>query len=97
MSPYIHPSFKIATSQSDGLRMKNVVELCMSDMSQSSRVFVIELCYEFWCKDFRSGLPGIVFAAISFSLNEVLESSPVPMTVEYFLYFPLCFSVDDYG
>jgi len=77
--------------------MKNIVELCTSDVSQSSGVFVMELRCEFWCGDFGSGLPGIVFAAISLPLNEVLESSLVPTTVEYFLYFPLCFSIDDYG
>ena len=33
----------------------------------------------------------------SFHFNEVLESSPAPTTVEYFLYFPLHFSIDDYG
>jgi len=76
--------------------MKNVVELCALDVSRSSRVFVIELRCEFWCGDFGSGLPGIVFAAVSLPLNEVLESSLVPTTVEYFLYFPLRFSVDDY-
>jgi len=99
MSPYIHPPFKIATSQSDGLgmKMKNVVELHALDVSQSSRVFAMELHCEFWCRDFRSGLLGIVFVAISLPLNEVLESSLVPTTVEYFLYFPLRFSVDDYG
>ena len=97
VSPYIHPPFKIAMSWSNGLGMKNVVELCMLDMSQSSGVFVIELRCEFWYRNFGSGLPGIVFVAISLPLNEVLESSPMPMTVEYFLYFPLCFSVDDYG
>ena len=96
VSPYIYPLFKIATSQSDRLGMKNVVELHVSDVSRSSGVFVMELCYEFWCGDFGSKLPGIVFAAISLLLNEVLESSLVPTTVEYFLYFPLCFSVDDY-
>jgi len=89
VSSYIHPPFKIAMSQSNGLGMKNVVELCTSDVSQSSRVFAIELRCEFWCRNFRSGLPGIVFAAISLPLNEVLESSPMPTTVEYFLYFPL--------
>jgi len=77
--------------------MKNVVELRASDMSQSSRVFVIELHCEFWCGHFESRLPGIVFTAVSLPLNEVLESSPVLMTVEYFLYFLLRFSVDDYG
>ena len=95
--PYIHPPFKIATSRSNGLWMKDVVELCVSDVSRSSRVFVMELHCEFWCEDFRGGLLGIVFMAVSFLLNEILESSPVPMTVEYLLYFPLCFSVDDYG
>jgi len=92
-----HLPFKIAMSRSNGLGVKDVVELCMSDMSQSSRVFVMELCCEFWYQDFGSGLPGIVFTAVFFPLNEVLESSPVPMTVEYFLYFLLRFSVNDYG
>jgi len=87
----------IAMSQSDGLGMKNVVELHASDVSRSSGVFAMELHCEFWCRDFGSGLPGIVFAAVSLPLNEVLESFPVPMTVEYFLYFPLRFSVNDYG
>jgi len=96
VSPYIHLPFKIVTSRSNGFRMKNIVELCVSDMSRSSRVFAMELCCEFWCGNFGSGLPEIVFAAVSLPLNEVLESSPVPMTVKYFLYFPLRFSVDDY-
>jgi len=90
---YIHPLFKIATSQSDGLGMKNVVKLCVSDMSRSSGVFAMELHCEFWYGDFRSRLPEIVFTAISLPLNEVLES----MTIEYFLYFPLHFSINDYG
>jgi len=94
--PYIHPPFKIATSWSNGLRMKNVVKLHVLDMSRNSGVFAIELCCEFWCGNFRSRLPGIVFAAVSLPLNEVLESSLVPTTVEYFLYFPLRFSVNDY-
>jgi len=97
VSPYIHPPFKIATSWSNGLGVKNVVELCALDVSRSSGVFVMELRCEFWCKDFGSGLPGVVFMAVFFSLDEVLESSPVPTTVEYFLHLPLRFSVDDYG
>jgi len=95
--PYIHPPFKVATSRSNGLGMKNIVELHTSDVSQSSRVFVMELRCEFWCGNFGSGLPGIVFSAVSLPLNEVLESSPVPTTVEYLFYFSLCFSVNDYG
>jgi len=97
ISSYIHSPFKIATSRSNGLGMKNVVELCASDVSRSSRVFAMELRCEFWCKDFGSGLLGVVFAAISFPLDEVLESSLVPMTVEYFLHLLLHFSVNDYG
>jgi len=95
--PYIHPPFKIAISWSNGLGMKNIVELRASDVSQSSGVFVMELRYEFWCRDFGSKLPGIVFMAVSLPLNKILESSLMPMTVEYFLYFPLRFSIDDYG
>ena len=97
VSPYIHPPFRIATSRSNGLGMKNVVELHALDMSQSPRVFVMELRCEFWGGDFRGGLPRIVFTAISLSLDEVLKSSPVPTTVEYLFYFPLRFSVDDNG
>ena len=83
-------------SWSNGLGVKDVVELHALDISQSSGVFAMELCCEFWYRDFGSGLPGIVFAAISFLLNKVLESFPVPMTVEYFLYFLLYFSINDY-
>ena len=97
VSPYIHPLFKIATSRSNGLWMKDVVELRVSDVSRSSGVFAMELHCEFQCEDFGGRFPEIVFTAIFFPFNEILESSPVPMTVEYLLYFPLYFSVDDYG
>jgi len=89
VSPYIHPPFKIATSQSNGLGMKNVVELRASDVSRSPRVFVMELRCKFRSGNFGGGLPGIVFMAISLPLDEVLESFPVPTTVEYLFYFPL--------
>jgi len=97
LSSYIHPPFKIAISRSNGLRVKNVVELHTLDVSQGTRVFVVELCYQFRSGDFRDGLPEIVFVAISFSLNKILESSLVPTIVEYLFYFLLCFSIDDYG
>jgi len=76
--------------------MKDIVELCASDMSRSPQVFAMELCCEFWCRDFGGRLPRIVFMAIPFLLDEILESSSVPMTVKYLLYFLLCFSIDDY-
>ena len=97
VSPYIHPLFKIATSRSNELGMKNAVELHASDVSRSPGVFAVELYCQFWSRDFGGRLPGIVFAAISFPLDEVLESSLVPTTVEDLFYFPLCFSTDDYG
>ena len=53
LSPYIHPPFKIAMSRSNGLRMKNIVELRVLDVSHSPGVFVMELYYQFWSKDFR--------------------------------------------
>jgi len=84
-------------SQSNGLGVKDVVKLHASDVSRSPWVFVIELCCQFWCRDFGSRFPRIVFMAIPFSLDEILESSPVPTTIEYLFYFPLCFSVNDYG
>jgi len=72
VSSYIHPLFKIATSQSNGLGVKDIVEFHALDMSRSSGVFSIELCCEFWCKDFGSRLPGVVFVTISFPLDKVL-------------------------
>jgi len=97
LSPYIHPLFKIAMSWSNGLQMKDIVELCTSDVSQSSQMFAMELHCQFWYRDFRGRLSRIVFAAIFFLLDEILESSLVPITIEYLLYFPLRFSIDDYG
>jgi len=97
VSSYIHPPFKITTSWSNRLGVKDVVEFRTLDVFQSSGVFVIELCCKFWCRDFGSGLLGVVFTAISFPLDKILESFLVPTTVEYFLHLLLCFSVDDYG
>jgi len=97
VSLYIYFPFKIATSRSNGLRIKDIVKLRVSDVSWSPQMFAMELCCEFWCGDFGDGLPRIVFVAIPFLLDEILKFSPVPTTVEYLLYFLLCFSIDDYG
>jgi len=75
--------------------MKSVIKLHALDVSQSPWVFVMELHYQFWYRDFGGEFPRIVFMAIPFLLDEILESSLVPMTVEYLLYFPLCFSVNN--
>jgi len=77
--------------------MKDVVELRAPDVSRSPRVFAMELCCQFWYGDFGGRFPRVMFTAIPFPLDEILESSSVPMTIEYLLYFLLCFSVNDYG
>ena len=68
VSSYIYPPFKIAMSQSNELRMKDIVKLRMSDVSQSSGVFVIELCCEFWCGDFRGRLQELCSQPYPFHL-----------------------------
>jgi len=95
--PYIHPPFKIAMSWSNGFQMRNVVELHMLDISWSSWVFAMEFYHQFWCGNFRGRFPRVVFMAIFFSLDKILESSLVPMTVKYLFYLPLHFSIDNYG
>jgi len=97
LSPYIHSLFKIATSWSNGLCIKDIVKLRMSDVSQSPQVFAMELHCQFWYRDFGGRLPRIVFAAIPFLLDEILESPLVSMTVKYLFYFLFCFSINDYG
>jgi len=77
--------------------MKDVVELHTLDVSWSPQVLAMELCCQFWCRDFGGRFLRIVFVAIPFLLDEILESSLVPTTVKYLLYFLLCFSIDDYG
>jgi len=76
--------------------MKDVIELCMLDVSQSFQVFAMEFCHQFWCGNFGDKFPRVVFTAIPFSLDEILESSLVPTTVKYLFYLLLRFSVDDY-
>ena len=95
--PYIHPLFKITMSWSNGFRIKDVIELYAPDVSQSSWVFVIEFCHQFWCRNFGGRFPKVVFVTIPFLLDEILESSLVPTTVKYLFYLLLCFSGDNYG
>jgi len=78
VSPYIHPSFKIAMSWSSGLGVKNVVELRTLDVSRSTRVFVVEFHCQFQSEDFGSRLPGIVFAVsqkVTYLFCDELEDS----------------------
>jgi len=95
--PYIHSLFKIAMSRSNRFQIKDVVELHTLDVSQSSWVFVMEFHHQFWYRNFRGRFSRVVFVAILFLLDEILQSSPVPMTVKYLFYLPLHFSVNDYG
>ena len=56
----------------------------------------IEVHYKIGCRNFGDGLLGVVFAAISLLLDEVLELSPVPATVKNLFHFPLLFSINEY-
>jgi len=91
LSPYIHLPFKIATSRSNGLRMKNVVELHAPDVSWSPGVFAMELHCQFWSGDFGGGVTSlenflwkcnmgyILYPWISL-LESTLETSYKPQT-----------------
>jgi len=65
------------------------------DVSWGSWVFSVIFCDEVWRLDIRGYLPRVVLSAETFPLNQELESSPVPAAIQYLLYLPFQFSVDD--
>jgi len=58
-------------------------------------VFSVIFCDEVWRFDIGGHLPRIVLSAETLPLNQELEPPPVPVTIQYLLYLPLWFSVDD--
>jgi len=50
---------------------------------------------EVWCLDIGGHLPRVVLFAETFSLNQELEPPPVPAAIQYLLYLPFRFSIDD--
>jgi len=77
--------------------LESGVPVTLTDVFQSSQEFAMELHRQFWCGDSGGRFPRIVFAAIPFLLDEILESSLVLMTIEYLFYFLLCFFINNYG
>jgi len=66
-------------------------------MSWGSWVLSIVLHNKVQCLDIGGHLPRVMFFAKTLPLNQELESSLVPVTIQYLFYFPLWFSVDDNG
>jgi len=58
-------------------------------------VFSVIFRDEVWYLDIEGHLPRVVLSAETFLLNQELEPPPVPATIQYLLYLPFWFSVDD--
>ena len=64
-------------------------------MSWGGWVFSVIFRDEVWRLDIGGHLPRVVLSAETLPLNQELEPPPVPATIQYLLYLPLRFSVDD--
>jgi len=62
-------------------RVENFVKLSSINVFWYSRIFMVEFYYEVQYRNFKSELLEIMFSIITLSLNKVLETSLVPMTV----------------
>jgi len=58
-------------------------------------VFSVIFRDEVWCLDIEGYLPRVVLFAETFLLNQELEPPPVPAAIQYLLYLPFRFSIDD--
>jgi len=58
-------------------------------------VFSVIFRDEVWCLDIGGHLLRVVLSAETLPLNQELEPSPVPAAIQYLLYLPFQFSVDD--
>jgi len=58
-------------------------------------VFSVIFRDEVWRLDIGGHLPRVVLSAKTFPLNQALEPPPVPVAIQYLLYLPFRFSVDD--
>ena len=75
--------------------LEKSVEVCPADVSWDGWVFSVIFHDEVWCLDIGGHLPRVVLSAETFPLDQELEPPPVPAAIQYFLYFPFQFSVDD--
>jgi len=81
--------------QSNGSRLEKSVEVCLADVSWGGWVFLVIFRDEVWCLDIGGHLPRVVLSAETFPLNQELEPPLVPAAIQYLLYLPFRFSVDD--
>jgi len=58
-------------------------------------VFLVIFRDEVWRLDIGGHLPRVVLSAETFPLNQELEPPPVPAAIQYLLYLPFRFSVND--
>ena len=58
-------------------------------------MFLVIFCNEVWCLDIGGHLSRVVLSAETLLLNQELEPPPVPATIQYLLYLPFQFSIDD--
>jgi len=80
-SPYIYLPSKVAASRSNSSGIENGIEVSLADVSWDGWVLPIVLCNEVWCLDIGSYLLRVVFSAKTLSLDQELESPPVPVTI----------------
>jgi len=81
--------------RSNGSGLEKSVEVCPANVSWSGWVFSVVFRNEVWCLDVRGYLPRVVLSAETFPLNQELEPPLVPATIQYLLYLPFRFSIDD--
>ena len=96
-SSYIYPPSKVTISRSNGSGIENGVKVCPADVSWGGWVLPIVLYDKVRCFDIGGCLPRVVFSAKTLPLDQKLEPSPVPATIQYLFYFPLFFSINDNG
>jgi len=80
-SSYIYLPSKVVAPQSNSSRLENGIKVYLADMSWGSWVLLIVLYNEVQCLDIGGHLPGVVFSAKTFPLNQELEPSLVPATI----------------
>jgi len=89
------PPSKVAAPRSNGSGLEKSVEVCLADVSWGGWVFLVIFRDEVWHLDIGGHLPRVVLSAETFLLNQELEPPPVPAAIQYLLYLPFWFSIND--
>jgi len=81
--------------RSNGSGLEKSVEVHLADVSWGGWVLSVIFRDEVWSLDIGGRLPRVVLSAEPFPLNQELEPSPVPATIQHLFHLPFRFSVDD--